>query len=68
MSEAMLNMYISFFGLILMFVSAGTAVLARTKLGGIIQKVVLSFSFLCLVVSGFIVLYIVVGGPTATHS
>ncbi|GAF14344.1 hypothetical protein JCM19046_4473 [Bacillus sp. JCM 19046] len=67
MSTAMLNMYISFAGLLLMFISAGASLLARTKLSGILSKIVLTFSFCCMVVSGLIVLYIVVGGPTSTH-
>ncbi|WP_370621772.1 DUF2768 family protein [Bacillus sp. JCM 19034] len=49
-----------------MFVSAGTAIFSREKLSGWVQKVVLSFSFICLVVAGIIVFIIVIGGPTAT--
>ncbi|SPU21738.1 Protein of uncharacterised function (DUF2768) [Niallia circulans] len=49
-----------------MFISAGTALLARTKLSGFFSKVVLTFSFCCLLVSGIIVAYIVLGGPTST--
>ncbi|WP_078391180.1 DUF2768 domain-containing protein [Shouchella patagoniensis] len=67
MSTAMLNMYISFGGLLLMFISAGTALLARTKLSGIFAKAVLTFSFCCLLVSGIVVFYIVVGGPTSVR-
>lgn len=66
MSQAMFNMWVSFFALALMFVSAGTAIFSREKLSGWIQKVVLSFSFICLVVAGIIVFLIVLGGPTAT--
>jgi uncharacterized membrane protein len=65
-SQALLNMWISFFALILMFISAGAAVFSRTKLKGAIQKIVLVFSFVCLMIAGLIVLLIVVGGPTAT--
>ncbi|BAB05362.1 DUF2768 domain-containing protein [Halalkalibacterium halodurans] len=67
MSDAMMNMWISFIGLFLMFVSVVTAIVSREKLSGFLQKVVLVFSFLCLVVSGLIVFYIVIGGPTSTH-
>ncbi|KMK76452.1 DUF2768 domain-containing protein [Alkalihalobacillus pseudalcaliphilus] len=65
MSQAMLNMYVSFFAMILMFISVVTALVSRTKLKGFIQKVVLTFSFICLCVSGLIVFIIVFGGPTA---
>lgn len=66
MSQAMLHMYISFAGMILMFVSAALALFSRTKLKGILQKVILTVSFCCLMVSGLIVMYIVLGGPTST--
>ncbi|WP_088102219.1 DUF2768 domain-containing protein [Halalkalibacter urbisdiaboli] len=66
MSQAMMNMWISFFALALMFISAGAAIFSRTKLKGIIQKIVLAFSFVCLMVAGIIVFLIVIGGPTAT--
>ncbi|TWI58845.1 DUF2768 domain-containing protein [Halalkalibacter nanhaiisediminis] len=66
MSQALLNMWISFFALALMFVSAGAAIFSREKLKGWIQKIVLAFSFVCLLVSGVIVFLIVIGGPTAT--
>lgn len=62
----MLNMWISFIALGLMFVSAGTAIFSRAKLRGWIQTVVLVFSFICLSVAGIIVFFIVLGGPTAT--
>ncbi|MDT8860023.1 DUF2768 domain-containing protein [Alkalihalobacillus sp. MEB130] len=65
MSQAMMNMWISFFALALMFISAGTAIFSRAKLKGWLQKVVLTFSFLCLLVSGWIVFLIVIIGPTA---
>ncbi|SDC12587.1 DUF2768 domain-containing protein [Shouchella lonarensis] len=65
MSQAMLNMYISFVGLLLMFISAGTALWARTKLSGLAAKMVLTVSFCCLLIAGVIVFYIVVGGPTS---
>ncbi|WP_265416597.1 DUF2768 domain-containing protein [Alkalihalobacillus deserti] len=65
-SQAMLNMWISLFALILMFVSAGAAIFSREKLKGWVQKMVLAFSFMCLLVSGIIVFLIVLGGPTAT--
>lgn len=64
-SQGLMNMWISFIALALMFVSAGAAIFSREKLKGWIQKVVLTFSFICLLVSGIIVLLIVVGGPTA---
>ncbi|WP_017728045.1 DUF2768 domain-containing protein [Halalkalibacterium ligniniphilum] len=66
MSDPLMNMWISFIGLFLMFISVVTAIFSREKLKGVVQKIVLTFSFLCLVVSGLIVAYIVLGGPTAS--
>lgn len=66
MSQALLNMWISFIALGLMFVSAGTAIFSREKLKGWLQTTVLVFSFICLMISGIIVFFIVLGGPTST--
>ena len=66
MSDALMNMWISFIAIILMFISAGAAVFSREKLKGWLQKTVLTFSFICLFIAGIIVFLIVVGGPTAT--
>lgn len=66
MSDAMMNMWISFVAIFLMFISAGIAVLSREKLKGWIRNVALTFSFVCLCVAGIIVFLIVIGGPTAT--
>jgi len=66
LSQALMNMWISFFALALMFISAGTAIFSREKLKGWLQKTVLAFSFVCLLISGIIVFLIVIGGPTAT--
>ncbi|WP_026673031.1 DUF2768 domain-containing protein [Alkalihalobacterium bogoriense] len=65
MSQAMMNMWISFIGLFLMFVSAVTAIYSREKLKGIFKGIGLTIAFVCLVVSGLIVAVIVIGGPTA---
>ncbi len=64
MSEGLMNMWISFIALALMFISAGATIFSREKLKGWTQKVVLFFSFICIVISGIIVFLIVVGGPT----
>lgn len=63
MSDGMLKMYISFVAMILMFVSVIGALVAREKLAGFWRFLVLSISFICLVVSGIIVFFIVFSGP-----
>ncbi|RSL33823.1 DUF2768 domain-containing protein [Salibacterium salarium] len=61
---ALQNMWFAFFGIFLMFVSVGATMLSQ-KLSGFWRIVVLTFSFICLIVAGLIVLIIVVRGPIA---
>ncbi|GEN45164.1 DUF2768 domain-containing protein [Alkalibacillus haloalkaliphilus] len=64
MSEPMLRMYISFVGMILLFVATGLILLARHKLTGVVSGVVAAIAYICMLVGGFIILYIVFSGPT----
>ncbi|WP_027964472.1 DUF2768 domain-containing protein [Halalkalibacillus halophilus] len=64
MSEAMLRMYISFGGMILLFLATGLIVLARSKLTGLISVIITVIAYICLVVGGLIIFYIVLSGPT----
>ncbi|WP_233269392.1 DUF2768 family protein [Alteribacillus sp. YIM 98480] len=61
---ALQNMWFSFFGIFLMFVSAGLTVLSQ-KLPGFWRVLLLILSFLCLMVAGLIVFAVVVRGPLA---
>ncbi|WP_100398537.1 DUF2768 domain-containing protein [Bacillus sp. FJAT-44742] len=63
--SALDNMWFSFVGLFLMFVSVAFALLAREKLSGIFRFIVLSFSFVCLMIAGLIVFLVVFRGPLA---
>ena len=65
MSQALINMYVSFIAMALMFISVLGAYFGRTKLSGFFKNFVLAISFICMVVAGLIVFIIVVGGPTA---
>ncbi|MFB5661659.1 DUF2768 domain-containing protein [Alteribacillus sp. HJP-4] len=62
---ALQNMWFSFFGLFLMFISTGAAVLGREKLSGFWRYLVLTISFICLVIAGLIVIAVVFRGPLA---
>ncbi|MET3682343.1 Ni,Fe-hydrogenase I cytochrome b subunit [Alkalibacillus flavidus] len=64
MSEPLMRMYISFFGMILLFVATGLILLARHKLSGVISGIVAVIAYLCMIVGGFIIIYIVFSGPT----
>ncbi|GAK06640.1 DUF2768 family protein [Geomicrobium sp. JCM 19038] len=48
-----------------MFVSAVTALLGKEKLSGFLRFIVLSFSFICIIIAGLIVLVVVVPGSRA---
>ena len=63
--SALDSMWLSFVGLFLMFVSSITALLGRQKLSGFFRFLVLSFSFICLVVAGIIMLVVVLPGSRA---
>ncbi|MFC0014686.1 MULTISPECIES: DUF2768 domain-containing protein [Allobacillus] len=64
MSQSMLNMYISFGGMILLFAATGLIILARNKLSGVLRFIVSLTAYLCLVVGAIIIFYIVLSGPT----
>lgn len=65
MSISMLKMYISFVGMILLFLALGLIWLSRKKLQGWLAGVVSLLAYLSLVSGALIILFIVFTGPTA---
>ncbi|WP_035504894.1 DUF2768 domain-containing protein [Halobacillus karajensis] len=65
MSESMLKMYISFGGMISLFLAVGLIYLSRYKLKGFLSGMVAVFAYLFMIFGGIIILYIVLSGPTA---
>lgn len=65
MSESMLKMYVSFAGIILLFLSIGLILLSRHKLNGIFAGIVAFIAWVCMILGGLIIFYIVFSGPTA---
>ena len=65
MSVSMLKMYISFAGIILLFLAMGLIWLSRAKLKGWIAGVVSLLAYISLVLGGLIIVYIVFTGPTS---
>ncbi|WP_197046604.1 DUF2768 domain-containing protein [Oceanobacillus salinisoli] len=65
MSISMLKMYISFAGMIFLFLAMGLILLSRYKLNGWLAKTVSLIAYICLVLGSFIIIYIVITGPTA---
>ncbi|RKQ37669.1 DUF2768 domain-containing protein [Oceanobacillus halophilus] len=64
MSISMLKMYISFAGMIFLFLAIGFIYLGRYKLKGWFGKVISFLAYLFLVLGGLIILYVVLSGPT----
>ncbi len=65
MSESLMKMWVSFIAMGLMFIAVFGSHFARQKLSGILQKIILGISFICIVFAGIIILLIVVNVPTA---
>ncbi|MCT2537393.1 DUF2768 domain-containing protein [Aquibacillus koreensis] len=65
MSQSMLNMYISFAGMIFLFIAIGLILLSRYKLKGMIAGVTAMFAYIFLIAGGLIIFYIVFSGPTS---
>ncbi|HLR74238.1 MAG TPA: DUF2768 domain-containing protein [Virgibacillus sp.] len=64
MSVSMLKMYISFAGMILLFLAIGLILLSRHKLKGWLAGIVSLLAYIALILGGLIILYIVFSGPT----
>ncbi|MYL48458.1 DUF2768 family protein [Halobacillus litoralis] len=65
MSESMLKMYISFAGIISLFLAVGLIYVSRYKLKGFLSIMIAVFAYLFMIFGGIIILYIVLSGPTA---
>ncbi|SFF61958.1 Protein of unknown function [Halobacillus alkaliphilus] len=65
MSESMLNMYISFAGILFLFLAIGLILLSRYKLKGVLSGIVAFLAYVFMILGGFIIFYIVFSGPTA---
>ncbi|MCA0970339.1 DUF2768 domain-containing protein [Halobacillus litoralis] len=65
MSVAMLKMYISFGGIISLFLAVALIYLSRHKLSGFMSSIVAVFAYLFMILGGIIIFYIVMSGPTA---
>ncbi|MCA1009473.1 DUF2768 domain-containing protein [Halobacillus halophilus] len=65
MSESMLNMYISFAGILFLFLAIGLILLSRHKLKGVLSGIVAFLAYVFMILGGLIIFYIVFSGPTA---
>jgi len=65
MSESMLNMYISFAGILFLFLAIGLILLSRHKLKGVLSGIVAFLAYVFMILGSIIIFYIVFSGPTA---
>ncbi|UOQ42703.1 DUF2768 domain-containing protein [Halobacillus salinarum] len=65
MSIGMLNMYISFAGILFLILAIGLILLSRHKLKGLFSYIVAFFAYVFMILGGLIIFYIVFSGPTA---
>lgn len=64
MSAAEIKEIISFVGIGLLILAIGLIQLSRLKLSGIFSYIVSFIAYLCLIIGGLIVFYVVLSGPT----
>ncbi|GGB33540.1 DUF2768 family protein [Virgibacillus dakarensis] len=64
MSVGLIKMWISFAGIILLFMAIGLILLSRYKLRGFFAGVVSVLAYLCFILGSIIIFYIVFSGPT----
>ncbi|MFQ3542972.1 DUF2768 family protein [Halobacillus rhizosphaerae] len=65
MSIGMLNMYISFAGILFLILSIVLILLSRHKLTGVFSVITAIFAYVFMILGGLIIFYIVMSGPTA---
>lgn len=61
--DPLLKMWVSFIGMGLMFVSVILTIFTKEKLSGFLRYFFLTISFLCIMISGIILLLVVFTGP-----
>ncbi|WLR43747.1 DUF2768 domain-containing protein [Bacillus carboniphilus] len=63
MSPGLLKMWISLIAMGLMFIAVFCVYLSRFKLKGIFKAVITIIGYICLIVSGIIIFFVVFSGP-----
>lgn len=63
MTPGLIKMWVSFFAMILLLVSAVVIMISRQKLTGFWSWLSSGFAYLCMIVAGFIIVLIVFSGP-----
>ncbi|WP_079530137.1 DUF2768 domain-containing protein [Halobacillus hunanensis] len=65
MSLSMLKMYISFAGILSLFIAIGLIYISRYKSKGLFSIITGIFAYLFMIFGGIVIMYIVFSGPTS---
>ncbi|KAB8138491.1 DUF2768 domain-containing protein [Gracilibacillus oryzae] len=65
MSASMMMMWVSFAGMIALFLAIGLILLSRYKLKGVLAVIVAFIAYIFLILGGFIIGFVVLRGPTS---
>ncbi|MFC4404343.1 DUF2768 domain-containing protein [Gracilibacillus xinjiangensis] len=65
MSASMMMMWVSFAGMIALFLAIGLILLSRYKLKGFFARIVALFAYIFLLAGGLIIAFVVLRGPTS---
>jgi hypothetical protein len=63
MSPGLIKMWFSLGAIGLMFIAVISILISRTKLKGIFKWVLTTIAYACMIVAGFIMLFVVFSGP-----
>lgn len=64
MSPALIKMWVALSAMGLMFIAVLAIMFSRSKLRGVFKVIVSTFAYLCMVISGILMLLVVFTGPT----
>jgi glucan phosphoethanolaminetransferase (alkaline phosphatase superfamily) len=63
MSPGLIKMWLSLTGIGLMFIAVVSILISRTKLKGFWQGLLSTFAYLCMIIAGIIMVFVVFTGP-----
>lgn len=63
MTPGLIKMWIALFAIVLMFIASATIVLSRKKLTGVWKGITASFAYVCVIVAGTLMVFVVFSGP-----
>lgn len=65
MSDGLIKMWVALSAIGLMFVAVMSISVSRMKLKGIIKHVITLFAYLCMIIAGILIVFVVFSGPVS---